>query len=51
VPSFLLRLPFVQPMHRRIERSIEQTLRQFKAALEGKGQETAIRRGPIHAGA
>jgi uncharacterized membrane protein len=49
-PSFLLRLPFVQPMSGRMERSIEQVLRDFKAALEGKGQEQAIRRGAIHAG-
>ena len=48
-PSFLLRLPFVQPMSGRMERSIEQVLRDFKAALEGKGQEQAIRSGAIHA--
>jgi uncharacterized membrane protein len=49
-PSFLLRLPFVQPMSGRMERSIEQVLRDFKAALEGKGQEQAIRIASIHVG-
>jgi uncharacterized membrane protein len=49
-PPFLLRLPFVQPMSGRMERSIEQVLRDFKAALEGKGQEQAIRSGAIHDG-
>jgi uncharacterized membrane protein len=50
-PSLLFRLPFVQPMSGRIERSIEQVLRDFKAALEGKGQEQAIRTGAMNIGA
>lgn len=49
-PYPLLRLPFVQPMSGRMERSIQQVLRDFKSALEGKGQEKAIRSGAIHAG-
>jgi uncharacterized membrane protein len=47
-PPFLLRFPFVQPMSGCIQRSIEQVLRDFKAVMEGKGQEQAIRSGSIH---
>jgi uncharacterized membrane protein len=48
-PPFLLRLPFMQPVSGHIQRCIEQVLRDFKAALEGKGQEQAIRIASIHA--
>jgi uncharacterized membrane protein len=34
------------PLTRRLEGYLDQVLRDFKAALEGKGQETAVRRGP-----
>lgn len=46
--SALLR-PFVRPMSSRMERWVEQALRDFKASLEGKGQERAIRSGPVEA--
>jgi len=46
-PSLLLR-PFVHPVSGRMAQYIEQVLRDFKAALEGKGQEHAIRTGPMH---
>ncbi|MFB3915958.1 MAG: SRPBCC family protein [Terriglobales bacterium] len=48
-PRPVLLRPFVRPMGRRLEAYIEQALRDFKASLEGKGQERVIRTGPVQA--
>lgn len=45
-PSRLLR-PFSESMSERLERYIDQVLRDFKATLENKGQEQAIRSSSI----
>ena len=45
-PRLRLLRPFMAPLGPKLEGYIDQALRDFKAALEGKGQEDAIRRGP-----